>query len=94
MIFEHHLADDAVVPDWYQKKVDGIFGLIEFQFQRLSATHNEKQQKMAARTLWSGVHGICALSLTGKMDLLGSNNMNETVALLVENFIKGWMNNN
>ena len=90
MVFEHHLAENATVPDWYQKKVDGIFGLIEFQFERLSTSHNEEQRKMAARTLWSGVHGICTLSLTGKMDLLGSNNMNEAVVLLVENFIKGW----
>ena len=90
MVFEHHLAEGAVVPDWYQKKVDDIFGLIELQFQRLSTSHNEEQRKVAARALWSGVHGICTLSLTGKMDLLGSNNMNETVVLLVENFIKGW----
>lgn len=90
MIFEHQLAADEQVPDWYQKKVNAIFSLVEQQFNQLSNSHTEEQSKQAARALWSGVHGICTLSLTGKLDLLGVDNIENTVALLVDNFIVGW----
>ncbi len=90
MIFEHQLKDDEKVPDWYQQKVNQIFEIIEIQFEQLSTSHTEKQSKQAARALWSGVHGICTLSLTGKLDLLGVDNIEDTVVLLVENFITGW----
>ena len=90
MIFEHRLAEHEVIPDWYQEKIDTIFNVVEQQFQRLSISHSDYEHRLAARALWSGVHGICTLSLTGKMNLLGSDKVEESVVLLVENFIKGW----
>jgi len=90
MIFDHRLADAESAPEWYQQKVDAIFSLVELQFRQLSTSHNDEQNKLAARALWSGVHGICILSLSGKMDLLGINNIESAVLILVENFIKGW----
>jgi len=93
MIFEHQLTADEKVPDGYQQKVKQIFSLVEHQFQQLDTTHSEEQSKQAARALWSGVHGICTLSLTGKLDLLGVDSIENTVNLLVENFIIGWKQN-
>lgn len=90
MIFEHQLAEDEVVPDWYQQKVDNIFSLVEQQFKQLPTSHNDEQSQLAARALWSGVHGVCTLSLTGKLDVVGVNNVENTVVLLVDNFIRGW----
>ncbi len=90
MIFEHQLAEAETIPDWYQEKVNHIFALVEIQFKRLSDSHSEEQSKQAARALWSGVHGICTLSLTGKLDLLGISSIEESVKLLVDNFIAGW----
>lgn len=91
MIFEHQLLAEEKVPDWYQQKVNQIFRLVEIQFQCLGSLHSEKQSKQAARALWGGVHGICTLSLTGKLDLLDVDNIEETVTLLVESFIAGWV---
>ena len=93
MIFEHRLAENEQVPDWYQTKIDSVFSLIESQFNRLTSSHSEEQNKLAARSLWSGVHGVCSLSLSGKIDLLGTNNTEDAVELLVDNFIKGWVSN-
>ena len=90
MIFEHRLTENEVVPEWYQQKVDNVFSLVETQFKGLSTANNEDQSKLAAHALWSGVHGICILSLTGKLDLVGVNNVENTVILLVDNFIRGW----
>jgi AcrR family transcriptional regulator len=90
MIFEHRLAENEAIPAWYQEKIDAMFSLVELQFHRLSTSHSASQSSLAARALWSGVHGICTLSLTGKMNLLGSDTVEESVVVLVENFIKGW----
>lgn len=90
MIFDHQAAGNDPIPEWYQHKVDIIFALVESQFIRLAADQNNLQRRVAARTLWSGVHGICTLSLTGKLDLLGGDNIENSVDLLVDSFIKGW----
>ncbi len=93
MIFEHRLAENEQVPEWFQTKIDSVFSLVEIQFNQLSTSHSEEQNKLAARSLWSGVHGVCSLSLSGKIDLLGTNNTEDAVELLVDNFIKGWISN-
>jgi AcrR family transcriptional regulator len=93
MIFEHRLAENEQVPEWFQTKIDSVFSLIESQFNRLTSTYSEEKNKLAARSLWSGIHGICILSLSGKIDLLGTNHTEDAVELLVDNFIKGWVSN-
>lgn len=90
MIFEHRLAENEVTPEWYQQKIDHVFSIVESQFKNLSTTHTDEQSQQAARALWSGVHGVCTLSLTGKLDLVGVKNIENTVALLVDCFINGW----
>ncbi|MGR9116747.1 MAG: TetR/AcrR family transcriptional regulator [Gammaproteobacteria bacterium] len=90
MIFEHRLAEDAVIPAWYQQKVDALFNPLETQIQRLTPAVSEEQIRRAARALWGGIHGICILSLTGKLDAVGINDVENTLILLVENFLRGW----
>ncbi len=90
MLFDFSSIGDDTVPNWYQDKVDHIFGIVEFQFNQLSTSYTDEQTKQASRALWSGVHGICILSASGKMDLLGIKSIEGTVMLLVKNFIKGW----
>jgi AcrR family transcriptional regulator len=89
-IFEYRLPEDAEIPDWYQEKVDNVFALVETQFAELAPEFSEDYRKRAAKALWCGVHGICMLSLTGKLDKAGLNDIEETIVLLVRNFIRGW----
>ncbi len=90
MIFDQRADANENIPDWYHQKVDSVFHLVESQFRQLSTGHNDEQTRQAARALWSGVHGICILSLSGKMNILGINNIESAVVMLVENFIRGW----
>lgn len=91
MIFEHRLPEQAAVPDWYQAKIDRVFRKMEAQFARLAPECDEALRRRAARALWGGIHGICELSLTGKMDLVGVHDVDESVMLLVRSFIRGWV---
>ena len=92
MIFEQCLNEEAKIPDWYQQKVNQMFVRIDELFMQLSPDKSAEQTHLAARALWSGVHGVCMLSLTGKLDLVGVSNIENIVVLLVENFMNGWMN--
>jgi AcrR family transcriptional regulator len=91
MIFEYRLPQDAEIPEWYQEKADNVFSRVEAQFAKLAPQCSAQQSKQAARALWSGVHGICILSLTGKPDVIGIKDVENAIVLLVESFIGGWV---
>ncbi len=91
MIFEHNPVDEDAIPDWYKLKTNTAFKCVEAQFKQLPTEHSKEQSILAARALWCGVHGICSLSLPEKSDLLGISNVENTVVLLVDNFIRGWV---
>ena len=90
-VFEYRLPADAEIPDWYQEKVDNVFALVEERFAELAPELSEDLRKRATRTLWSGVHGICVLSVTGKQDKAGIKDVEEMIVLLVRNFMRGWI---
>ena len=90
MIFEHRVAEDAVSPPWYQQKIDVLFKPLETHIKRLKPESSERQVRRAARAMWGGIHGVCILSLTGKLDAVGIHDVENTLRLLVENFLRGW----
>jgi AcrR family transcriptional regulator len=90
-IFECSLSANAEIPDWYQEKVDNLFAPVETRVAELAPQFSVDHRKRAAKALWCGVHGICMLSLTGKQDKTGLNDIEETIVLLVRNFMRGWV---
>jgi len=90
MLFEHRQPEDTQSFEWYQKKVANVFGLVEHQFARLKPQCSVQHKERAARALWAGVHGICALSLSGSLDVVGVDDVEESVVLLVRSFMRGW----
>lgn len=90
MIFDHRKGDEADFPVWYRQKVDVLFIPLETQITRLTPSISERQTRTAARALWGGIHGVCILSLTGKLDSVGLSDIESTLMLLVENFLRGW----
>lgn len=81
---------DTETPEWFRQKINGIFSLVETQFTQLAPANSAQQCKQAARALWSGIHGICSLSLTGKSNADDINEVENAILLLVESFISGW----
>ncbi len=90
LLFDPLQPDKDGLPDWYQQKVDVLFANIERLFQRMTPEATEEQVKQGARALWSGVHGVCVLSLTGSLDAVGVNTIEHTLDLLVQDFLYGW----
>ncbi len=88
MIFE--AINDVPTPEWYQQKVQTIFLIIENGLKGVRPEQSSEALNLAARALWSGVHGVCVLSLNGSLGRVGVDDAQATVRLLVQNFIRGW----
>ena len=88
MIFD--AQQDAPIPEWYQQKIREVFLIVEVVFRQLHPDQSEEQARLAATALWSGVHGVCVLSLNGSLGRVGTENAQVTVNMLVKSFIQGW----
>jgi len=88
MIFD--VQREEPPPEWYQQKIEQLFAIVEVLFKQLTPGSSAEQNRLAARTLWSGVHGICILSLTAKPQGSDVASSKQSVDLLVNTFIQGW----
>jgi len=88
LIFEQPLP--ARTPPWFQERVTRMFALVE-QKLRLLATHRPAEEiRQAARALWGGVHGVCALGLTDRLDDTGPAPVQALARSLVRHYLAGF----
>ena len=90
-VFDYRRPTSAEIPGWYQEKIDSVFAKVEARFAQLAPELADADRKRAARALWCGVHGICALSLTEPQDKVDIKDVAATIVLLVRNFMRGWV---
>ena len=93
MVFEHRLPEGSEMPEWLQRKVTRMFALVEGCLEPLAGHHSATEIAQAARALWSGVHGICILAITGKLNVAGVDSVQELTGCLIGNFLDGFMKN-
>lgn len=89
MIFDHRLPAEEQVPVWFQNKIDEMFELIEKQLQPLLERQSKRKVKHVARTLWCGVHGICALAVTNKLEESDVGSIQTLTDSLIHYFLSG-----
>lgn len=69
-LFEFRMAKPAPLPEWYAEKLARLFLLVENAI--LPHSGDAKKARHDAKVLWAGIHGICVLSLSGKLDIVGA----------------------
>jgi len=74
-------------PDWYRGKIDKLFDLVESALAPLFAPDEAAARRMAARVLWSGVHGICSLANAGAV--ISASDVRRMADLLVAHYVAG-----
>ena len=89
-IFEHSLPPGEPLPQDYLEKVARIFELVEGVLHRLAPERPDTEIAKAARALWSGVHGVCILGLTGRLAMEDSHSLEELVESLIANYLDGF----
>lgn len=82
-LFEFRASKTAPLPEWYTVKLARLFDLVENAILPLSGG-DAKKARQDAKVLWAGIHGICVLSLSGKLDIVGA----EKTEILVNSLIK------
>ncbi|MES2985245.1 MAG: TetR/AcrR family transcriptional regulator [Pseudomonadota bacterium] len=87
-LFEHSLPPDTPMPEWYIPKMRRFFELLEGMVLPY-VKNNRRKARRAARVLWAGIHGICMLSLSRKLDLIDSESAKTLAKSFVENYLRG-----
>lgn len=88
-IFDHRLSKGQKIPPWFLQRVQKNFALVEQVIEPIAPKLSEKQLGISARALWSGVHGICILGFTGKLDIVGVNSVQALADSLITNYVAG-----
>lgn len=91
MLFNFRLPAERKVQAWYQEKIDRLFEPLETLLQPMFPEGESRKMKMAARVLWSSVHGLCFLQETGKVSIVSQNDNSPDPAsdFLIETFLAG-----
>ncbi|MCP4283838.1 MAG: TetR/AcrR family transcriptional regulator [Gammaproteobacteria bacterium] len=90
MIFEHRFPEGQERPEWFQQKVARMFSLVETGLEPLAEHHSTQEIAQAARALWGGVHGICILAITHKLDVAGVDSVHDLIQSLMDNYLRGF----
>lgn len=88
LIFEHPMAGPA--PEWFSALAARAFALAEERLLRLAPHRNRDAAHQAALALWSGVHGVCVLGLTRRLDTTGVDSVQALAASLITNYLAGY----
>lgn len=90
-IFQHTLPLDFVMPDWYQARIDALFSVVETALRGLAPHRDKRSIQIAARTLWSSVHGICMLHIGHKLysDEIATPRL--LILSLTTHFLNSWL---
>lgn len=92
MLFSHRPGNEGAEQEWYREKINLLFGPLEDALRPHFSPQGEKQLKIAARSLWAAVHGLCILRETGKTVLLGAEEKN-MFDFLIKTFVAGLKKN-
>jgi len=90
MLFQHTMTEETDVPEWFNQKIEAMFHPLEGLIDQFFKAKNTKKAKMAARILWSSIHGLCFLQETNKIGLVDEKTSMQGMAnYLIDTFLKG-----
>ncbi len=85
-VFEHQLKDEQDMPIAYQQQRSHLFKLLEQQFSAAYPALAAREVAIESRALWAGIHGICILALSDKLDDDGMA-LTEIAQTLIRHFL-------
>lgn len=86
--FEHRLPETVAGPAFIDVRIERLVELIMAPLARASGAEGAALNS-AAQALWSGVHGICILTLTGKLHMVGGQATQHLTDDLVTHYLAG-----
>jgi len=92
LLFQPMPLPNPNLPAELSNRIRSLFELIEHDLIALDPKASEPAVKLGARSLWSGVHGAAALSLTDQLYSDEKNADQLIVNMLISRFIDSWQN--
>lgn len=89
-IYQHRMPEDQPLPESLNDKVAGMFALAQQQLALLCPQRSAEDIALAARALWSGVHGICILGFDQKLEMAGGRPIQEVTGSLLDHYLAGF----
>ena len=87
LVFEHRLPDDQDAPPTYRNHTAGIFKLVSENLRHVLPKSEVRDTDQTAIALWAGIHGVCMLAVTGKLQVGGPTSVQRLLDHLLDRFI-------
>jgi AcrR family transcriptional regulator len=87
LVFEHRLPDGQHAPPSYRGHTAAIFRLVSENLRATLPRAEAAAIDEYAIALWAGVHGLCMLAVTGKLQAGGPASVQRLLDLLVGRFV-------
>lgn len=90
MLFSSQIPESRTSNEWYKEKIERLFDPLEELLGPLFPSKQKKKKRIATRTLWASIHGLCFLQETGRMpDIDGQGHTQAMAHYLIETYIAG-----
>ncbi len=89
LMFEHSLPPDTPRPPEADQRIRRMFELVAQYLAPVLPPQEAAQLRYSALQLWSSVHGLCALSITGKLRWGGIDDYRPVSDALVSTLLRG-----
>ena len=93
IIFEHTWPAGYVLPDWYPEKIHRLLEVLARALNSILPGASEEEAFQSAAVLWSGLHGINSLAVSGKIGLISSESVGAMTDLMVGSYLRGLPSN-
>jgi AcrR family transcriptional regulator len=89
VLFEHRMAEGAIVPDWAVSEQMTMFRHILEPLSVLLPDRGEPERMLMSRTLFSAVHGVVAIGLEEKLIAVPRRDLDRQIEGLVRLVCRG-----
>jgi AcrR family transcriptional regulator len=89
MLFEYRFPESQQIPDWYSSTIDRIYNLIGDNLHEIAPNKSYEEIRMLTSGLWAAVHGMCTLSMKGKLHRTRITSINAVVDMLIDTIMRG-----
>ena len=87
LVFEHQAPRGLPTPHQMKERRDVLFEMVADNLREISPGRMLQEVDHTATALWSGIHGICILALTGKLYLGGAFSMVKLIDTLIDSVL-------
>lgn len=86
VIIEHSFSDELPMPEWYGEELLRTLGVVDGAIASLIP--DAKERELAVVTLWSALHGLASLSVSGKFTSYTEDDRRDMARRLVARFLR------